>query len=405
MRQSITNTLLKTIQPQGKPFEIRDTQVKGFLLRVQPSGVKTYYAEYARGKRIKLGCASLLTPTQAREEAQKVIVETLKGNDPQSEKRKAKAHTFESFLYSDYKTWAETNIKTHKATLARLSSSYQQLLPLKLAAITPLHVERIRSSRKKEGVKNSTINRELNDLKACLNKAAEWGHIVNNPSASVKRFKEDNNPKVRFLDKEEEARLRKALNNRECRNRTKRDNYNEWLSERGRQIIASFSGFVFTDHLPVMVLLAMNTGLRLGELFGLTWDNVDLTRSQLTVVGGGAKSGKTRHIPLNTEALSVLTRWKQSNKALNSLVFPNCEGKRFNNITKSWNALLKDAAIQDFRFHDLRHHFASKLVMSGTDLNTVRELLGHSDYAMTLRYAHLAPEHKQEAVERLVSRK
>jgi integrase len=153
-----------------------------------------------------------------------------------------------------------------------------------------------------------------------------------------------------------------------------------------------------------MVLLAMNTGLRRGELFNLTWANVNLRKNQLTVAGEGAKSGKTRHIPLNKEALAVLTRWQQSTKATQGLVFPSENGQPFESIKKGWHALLNKAGIEGFRFHDLRHHFASKLVMAGVDLNTVRELLGHSDYAMTLRYAHLAPEHKQDAVERLMSR-
>lgn len=115
-----------------------------------------------------------------------------------------------------------------------------------------------------------------------------------------------------------------------------------------------------------------------------------------------AKSGKTRHIPLNKEAWDVLQKlYQQGNK--NNLVFPNKDGERFNHIKRSWGRLLDDAGIKNFRFHDLRHHFASRLVMAGVDLNTVRELLGHGDIQMTLRYAHLALEHKARAVEKLLT--
>jgi site-specific recombinase XerD len=83
------------------------------------------------------------------------------------------------------------------------------------------------------------------------------------------------------------------------------------------------------------------------------------------------------------------------------LVFPSKDNTPFNAVKRSWSSLLKKANIEQFLWHDIRHHFASKLVMAGVDLNTVRELLGHSDIKTTLRYTHLAPEHKINAVQKI----
>jgi len=146
----------------------------------------------------------------------------------------------------------------------------------------------------------------------------------------------------------------------------------------------------------------MNTGLRRGELFQLIWRCVDFDNAQLAVIGKTAKRLKTRYVPLNKEALGVLRGWQSQRPDSNGLVFPGKDGKSFNNTKKAWAGVLKVAQIKAFRWHDLRHHFASKLVMAAVDLNTVRELLGHSDIKITLRYAHLAPEHKAAAVARLV---
>lgn len=157
------------------------------------------------------------------------------------------------------------------------------------------------------------------------------------------------------------------------------------------------------DHLKPMVLLSMNTGMRQGEVFKLTWSNVNFETKHLTVTGQTAKSGKIRHIPLNSEAFEVLEKWRNQNADGNRYVFANRQGEPFDNVKKGWAKVLKSATIEDFRWHDLRHHFASRLVMAGVNLNTVRELLGHSSYAMTLRYAHLSAEHKAVAVELLNS--
>jgi integrase len=113
--------------------------------------------------------------------------------------------------------------------------------------------------------------------------------------------------------------------------------------------------------------------------------------------------GQTRHVPLNSEAAQVLQAWKPAALESDWCVFG---GSNLTTplvaIKKRWAAVVKAAKITGFRFHDLRHTFASELVMAGVDLNTVRELLGHKSIAMTLRYAHLAPEHKAAAVETLV---
>lgn len=144
-----------------------------------------------------------------------------------------------------------------------------------------------------------------------------------------------------------------------------------------------------------MTLLALNTGMRRGELTSITWSDVNFHTKTVTIRAGYAKSAKARHIPLNSEALEVLKVYRKQSDP---------EGRLFNvvSVKKSWNALATAAGLSTFRFHDLRHTFASKLVMAGVDLNTVRELLGHADIRMTLRYAHLAPEHKAAAVEKLL---
>jgi integrase len=145
-----------------------------------------------------------------------------------------------------------------------------------------------------------------------------------------------------------------------------------------------------------MVLLSMNTGMRRGELRKIQWTDVDFDKAILTIRGGYAKSGQTRYVPLNVQALDVLRRWKAQSEETGAVFWVL-------RVDKSWKAILKRAKIEEFRWHDLRHHFASRLVQRGVDLNTVRELLGHADISMTLRYSHLAPEHKAEAVAKLAA--
>jgi integrase len=401
MRALIGNTLLKKIEPRDKPFEIRDTRLTGFLLRVQPSGVATFYVEYGRGQRYRLGRADAVKPDAARTRAKQILADAYHGRDPMAEKRKAKSHTFRSFIEEAYRPWAEANIRTSANTIGRLKANFPDLQNKKLADITPWLVEKWRAARLKSGTKPSTVNRDLDDLRSSLGKAVAWGLLDSHPLGSVKRSRVDTKAAVRFLSDDEETRLREALGAREERIRAERDSANRWRHERGYGLLQDLRACAFADYLTPMVLLSLHTGLRRGEVFNLKWPDVDLDRANLTVHGTGAKSQQTRHVPLNEEALAVLKGWRDQTKG-DGLVFPGKNGERFNNIRRSWSSVLEVAEISVFRWHDLRHTFASRLVMAGVDLNTVRELLGHSDYAMTLRYAHLAPEHKAAAVARLV---
>ena len=148
------------------------------------------------------------------------------------------------------------------------------------------------------------------------------------------------------------------------------------------------------------VLLSLNTGLRRGELFSLKWKDIDLGGRFLTVTAGNAKTDKTRRIQLNSKAIAVLREWRTASGISSEHVFAKRD-QAMRDARTSFERLLSDAKITDFTWHDMRHHFASRLVQAGVDLYRVKELLGHSSSRVTERYAHLKPEQLHEAVERL----
>ena len=142
----------------------------------------------------------------------------------------------------------------------------------------------------------------------------------------------------------------------------------------------------------------MSTELRRGEVVKLRCGSVDFNRRLLTVEGRNARNRQTRHVPLNDETVSVLRNWREQS-GTGAHVFDVATGFR-----TAWERVLKRARVGNFRWHDLRHHFASRLVQHGVPLNTVRDLLGHSTGDMSLRYAHLAPDQRREAVAKLNER-
>jgi integrase len=148
-------------------------------------------------------------------------------------------------------------------------------------------------------------------------------------------------------------------------------------------------------HLRPIVITAFNTGMRKGEILSLTWEQVDLRHGFLLL--NVTKSGDRREIPINQtlrDTLMAIPRHITS-----PYVFWQGEdGRRYGDVKKSFRSALRRAGIKDFTFHDLRHTTGSHLVMAGVDITTVKELLGHKTLSMTMRYAHLAPDHKAKAV-------
>jgi integrase len=412
MAENLTQDAVRrlTRTPPTTTRDVYDTKQAGLVLRLRPSGSHSWRVLLGRGRWHTLGLLDDVTPEAARGLARGVRGDVSKAKalgqpDPvAARQRTEKAPSFAAFLDKHYQPWAEQHRKTGAEQAARLRAVFGIVFKGKrLDQITAFEVERWRSARLKAGTSKATANRDLNTLKAGLRLAVRWKLLGTYPLGDVKNAKVDTAGRVRFLAPDEETRLRNVLNARDEARRAERERANAWRRQRGYAEWPALGDY--TDHLTPIVLLALNTGLRRGELFNLRWLDVDLARALLTVEGDGAKSGQSRHVPLNTEAVKVLRTWRGAEtQAADAHVFPGPEGERLEDIKGAWLPLVKAATVTGFTFHDLRHTFASKLVMAGVDLNTVRELLGHADLKMTLRYAHLAPEHKAAAVAKLVTR-
>jgi integrase len=411
MQAAVTQKLVTTLRTQAKageipkPIEVRDPDIKGFILRVQPSGTAAYIIQLARAKRLTIGDAAILTPAQARQKAKAALGALAEGRDPRTALKAAETAqvaTLGAFIEDHYLPWAKANRKSGDATVARIRACFlAEFGDTPIDRLTPMALERWRLGRLQQGRTVATVNRDLMSLKAALARAVDWELIDRHPLDKIKPGKVDTAGVVRYLSPDERSRLYAALEARDAEARAARDRGNAWRQERGRDLLPPIGSFA--DHLTPMVVLSLNTGLRRGEVFGLKWTDLDLNRATLVIRGEGAKSGKTRHLPLNDAAVQALRTWHSQCPEGEVLVFPGRTGEKLNNTKRAWAGVLADAGITGFRWHDMRHDFASRLVMCGQDLNTVRELLGHSDLTMTLRYSHLAPQHKADAVAKLVN--
>lgn len=400
MKAKLTQSLLNGLATTGATYEVHDTTITGLFVRVTANGHKAYVIRWARGKKKTLGRVGIVTLDRARKEAIQYLAEANEHGEPLSVAQgriSGAMPTLERFLTDTFEPWAIEHHRDATNGNRAIRHSFEDLLTLPLNTIDTKRVELIRTAWLRAGRAPSTANRNITRLRGVLSRAVEWGVLDENP-LKVRKLKVDDRSRVRYLSTDEEAALREAMETRSGEMRDARDSANRWRMKRQKDLMADLRDIRFVDHLEPLVLLSINTGVRRGEAFNLTWADVDLKNKLITVEGDTSKSGQTRHIPLNREALETLTKWREQG-APKGFVFPGQNGSRLDNVKKSWAGLLKLAKVERFRWHDLRHTFASKLVMAGVPLNTVRDLMGHSDIKMTLRYAHLAPGTKAAAVE------
>jgi integrase len=236
----------------------------------------------------------------------------------------------------------------------------------RVSEITPSLVSQYKTHRRQAKV---ALNRELSLLKVVFNLAIrEWQWVKENPASMIKLEKE-NPGRVRYLSDEE---FDKLLN--KC-----------------------------PDWLKPIVMTARHTGLRKENILSLTWSQVDLFRKLITIEH--TKNNERISIPLNETVLSLFKQLSKVRHITSPYVFSKPDGSRYHNSLNGFWTAVKKAGINDFKFHDLRHCFASALVQKGVDLYQVQRLLGHKSNAMTQRYAHLSPEQLREAINRLDSTK
>jgi integrase len=315
-----------------------------------------YYAN-GRRKREKIGTSKSLAEIVLKK--RKVEIAEGKFLDIKKEQK----IKFEDFaeeylkLHSEHKKSYDTDCKIVGLLKKFLGGKY-------LYEINSLDIEKFKSQRAKE-VSPATVNRALAVLKSMFNRAIAWGKVERNPCKTVKLFKE-NNQRLRFLEREE---VDKLLVN--C-----------------------------CQHLRPIVMVALHTGMRKSEILGLKWHDIDIKRNIIYL--HDTKNGEKREVPMNRAVQKAIIGVFKSPES--QYIFCNRDGEPYGDIKKSFLTAVKKSGIVNFHFHDLRHTFASQLVMSGVDLNTVRELLGHKSLEMTLRYSHLSPDHKKRAVDVLGQR-
>ena len=285
---------------------------------------------------------------------------------------------FGEFIKDKYLPYAKENKKSWKKEEMLFRLWIEPVVGnKKMGKITQIDIEKLKKTMKDANKAPKTINYAIDVIRMAFNMANKWGYTDKNPAIGVKRPKKDNR-RIRFLTREEAEKL-----------------LNE-LKKRSRQIYD-------------IAYISLYTGMRAGEIFNLTWQDIDFKNDIITIKDPKNSTSRVAYMTESLKKLLIEKHKREHPKSLSELAFKDKNGNKLIRVSKTFdravNKLSLNDGITDPRdkvvFHTLRHTFASWLAIQGTPIYTIKELMGHKTLAMTERYAHLIPDAKREAVEKL----
>lgn len=357
----------------SREAEYSDMECIGLHLRVSKGGRKFFqhrYRHLGRKKCLTLGEFPHVSVQDARQKVSEHKSLLAKNIDPADQKIQMRNDlTLSEFIKEHYIPYAKTHKKTWQEDIYKIDKRIKPALGnMRLSSITVRDITTFHAKVKEDSTA-TTANHYLTLTRRILNLAVKWEMLEKNPAAGLNNFKEPPH-RERYLTKDELPRFLKAL---DC-------------NEDPKAIAA--------------IRLLLFTGCRKGEILSLTWSNVQLEQGRIYLPM--TKNGKSRSVLLNAKAREVLEGLKKDDAKDTDFVFPSrhgATGGHLEDIRRVFDRVCIAANIKGLRIHDLRHSFATLAVMSGASLYDVQKLLGHSDIAMTQRYAHMVDDNLQRATD------
>ncbi|MBT9292965.1 site-specific integrase [Prosthecodimorpha staleyi] len=388
----ITKRVVDAAEPKLSRYVVFDSEIRGFGLRVFPSGQKSWIFEYRAGdggrraakKRITIGSISDFTPDQARKQADTLRSQTKVGHDPQAakvESRKAitVAELVKIFLTDHVEAKRKSRTKEHyEDILCRIvvpAIGAKRAKDLKRSDVAQIHLDWRHTP--------AQANRVLAIIGSMYGFGARHGLVPDdcNPARRIERFVEHR--RERFLTTEELSRLGEAIREAE----TVGIPWDIDTTKKTKHVPKIRQATPIGAHAAAALRLLIFTGARLREILGLRWSEVDFERGLLLLPD--SKTGR-KTIILNAPALRVLSELPRIGGYVIAGGTAGLDGERpRSDLKRPWAVVAQRAGLNGIRLHDLRHTFASIGAGGGLGLPIVGKLLGHAHTATTARYAHL----------------